>query len=39
MTHEIQTLVQHESKLLDAGQLDDWLDLYTSDATVLGADR
>jgi 3-phenylpropionate/cinnamic acid dioxygenase small subunit len=33
MTHEIQTLVQHESKLLDAGQLDDWLDLYTSDAT------
>lgn len=33
MTQAIQTLVQLESKLLDAGQLDDWLKLYTDDAT------
>lgn len=33
MMNAIQMLVQHESKLLDAGLLDDWLNLYTADAT------
>lgn len=29
----IHTLIQRENKLLDAGELDDWLALYTRDAT------
>jgi 3-phenylpropionate/cinnamic acid dioxygenase small subunit len=33
MMQAIQTLIQRENRLLDEGQLDDWLDLYTSDAT------
>lgn len=33
MTHPIQKLILREAQLLDAGQLDDWLALYTEDAT------
>lgn len=33
MTHAIQALIQRECRLLDEGQLDDWLDLYAEDAT------
>ncbi|PLC50363.1 hypothetical protein CR159_07845 [Pollutimonas subterranea] len=32
MTHPIETLILHEAELLDAGQLEDWLALYTEDA-------
>ena len=30
---EVETLLVHEAALLDAGRLDDWLALYTADAT------
>ncbi|OVZ55264.1 hypothetical protein CDO44_23850 [Pigmentiphaga sp. NML080357] len=33
MTHPISKLIHHEAKLLDEGRLDDWLALYTEDAT------
>ena len=33
MIHEIQTLIHLECRLLDEGKLDDWLNLYTEDAT------
>jgi 3-phenylpropionate/cinnamic acid dioxygenase small subunit len=33
MTHPIESLILRECELLDSGLLDDWLDLYTSDAT------
>lgn len=33
MTHAIQSLIHRECRLLDEGKLDDWLDLYTTDAT------
>lgn len=33
MTQPVQKLVLHEARLLDEGRLDDWLALYTEDAT------
>ncbi len=33
MTDTIQRLIHHEAKLLDECRLDDWLALYTEDAT------
>lgn len=33
MTQAIQSLIQTECRLLDEGKLDDWLNLYTDDAT------
>ncbi|NLY26507.1 MAG: aromatic-ring-hydroxylating dioxygenase subunit beta [Alcaligenaceae bacterium] len=33
MTHAIEKLILREAQLLDAGKLDDWLALYTEDAT------
>ncbi len=33
MTHAIQTLIHLECRLLDEGHLDDWLNLYTEDAS------
>lgn len=33
MTHPIQSLINRECRLLDQGQLDDWLNLYDKDAT------
>ena len=33
MTHPVQTLIYQEARLLDLGKLDDWLKLYTEDAT------
>lgn len=33
MTHPIEKLVYQEARLLDEGLLDDWLALYTDDAT------
>lgn len=33
MTQAIEQLILREAQLLDQGRLDDWLDLYTEDAT------
>ncbi|WP_353153582.1 aromatic-ring-hydroxylating dioxygenase subunit beta [Pollutimonas bauzanensis] len=33
MTHPIETLILHEAELLDEGKLEDWLSLYTEDAS------
>src|SRR5215475_3575881 len=33
MQHAIHSLIQRECRLLDEGKLDDWLQLYTDDAT------
>ncbi len=33
MKDTIQTLIQRECRLLDEGRLDEWLQLYTGDAT------
>ena len=33
MTHPVQKLILREAQLLDNMQLDDWLALYTDDAT------
>ncbi|MDX3906352.1 MAG: aromatic-ring-hydroxylating dioxygenase subunit beta [Pigmentiphaga sp.] len=33
MSHPIQRLIFQEARLLDEGKLDDWLALYTEDAT------
>lgn len=33
MTHPVEKLIYQEARLLDQGLLDDWLALYTSDAT------
>lgn len=33
MTHPIQKLILREAQLLDEGRLDDWLKLYTEDAS------
>lgn len=32
-THPIESLIQLECRLLDEGKLDDWLNLYTDDAS------
>lgn len=33
MTHPVEQLIYQEARLLDMGLLDDWLALYTADAT------
>ncbi len=33
MTHPIEALILREAELLDDGKLDDWLSLYTDDAS------
>ena len=33
MTHPVETLIYQEARLLDQGLLDDWLKLYTEDAS------
>lgn len=33
MAHPVEMLIYREAQLLDEGKLDDWLELYTADAT------